>query len=329
MTSASEADPLPQFSNLRIFRRAGAAVWRPLSALGIQLHDALAEPTAAPSSSSRSSPIIRVSMATLLEQLQAKNQPGSNDIVDDKLVDDPTTTEAPTTTAAPTTIKESPIRRIILPAGSVVYSRNDNASQSVVISINPQLRTTSPPNSATTTTTTTAAPTTTTTNPKTNKPYPTIISQSKSNALKVNSTSELTSTKKKIKRPNSPIYYIKLPSTAFVPVAVNAVKPQPAAVSTTTQSTSTTTSSTTPSPPSSTTTEVSTEEESTPGATTTTLKPARTNSRIIAIKGPFTFNGNPSGIYSSPAPYRAPNYLEILNDLYPKLKRAQFIRRRK
>lgn len=348
----SKAEASPQFNNLRIFRRAGLFnrdVWRPLSFLGLQ-----EQPAEGGTSRSSSSPIKRVSMATLLQQLQAvnakENKPGDNEV--DTELSSTTTSTTSTTTEVPSSNNntDSPIRRVHLPAGSVTYSgAKDNPGQTVVININPHLRRLSSSTTSTTSTTTlpTTTPTTSTTPPSTTTTssskelrfQPTIISKIKSSALKTTNAELRLGIKnhKFSKRPNSPIYYIKLPASAFVPVAsrappdskkkpsliniISVHRQETAPITTSTTTTSTTTSTESPVIEDLTTV---TEVEMT---STTTLKPPRTNSRIINIKGPFVFNGKPGGIYSSAAPYKAPNYLDILNELYPKLKRAQFIRR--
>jgi hypothetical protein len=138
----------------------------------------------------------------------------------------------------------------------------------------------------------------------------------------------LASSKKLSQMPNSPIYYIKLPASSFVsgrtPHKEDAVpfdffKQSPIFVATTRR----------PSNGGNNVVEeiITTESPSETLLSTTTRSPPRTNSRVINIKGPFVFNGKPGGIYSAPAPYRPPNYLDLLHQLYPKLKRAQFIRR--
>ena len=309
--------------------------WHPLAWFGGSGgHGALEEATSR-SSQQSSSPIKRVSMAVLLQQLAeasiTKNRPAmNNEIIPDKVLvqassnESTTESSSSTSTTAAKPLKNSPIRRVWIPAGTVVYSLNDNSTTpSVIISVNPHLR----QNITTTSTTTTTEPPTTTTAASPERPFkslpPTIISKTKSGALKTSADSP----KLAKKRPNSPIYYIKLPATSFVPVAKGASKQTaklPIFIATTTRPTEPTVTTTTE--PSTTTTEPSTIASE---VTSPTLKPARTNSRIINIKGPFVFNGKPGGIYSERSPYRAPNYLEILNDLYPKLKRAQFIRRRR
>ncbi len=344
----SKAEARPQFNNLRIFRRAGLFnrdAWHPLSFLGLQ-----EQPAEGGTSRSSSSPIKRVSMATLLQQLQSvnakENKPGNNEV--DPEASSTTTSTTSTTTEAPSNNNntDSPIRRVHLPAGSVTYSgAKDNPAQTVVININPHLRrlsssTTSTTPPTTTTPIATTPPTTvTTSSSKELRFQPTIISKIKSSALKTTNAELRLGIKnhKFSKRPNSPIYYIKLPASAFVPVAsrappdskkkpsliniISVHRQETAPITTSTTTTSTTTSTESPIIEDLTTV---TEAEMT---STTTLKPPRTNSRIINIKGPFVFNGKPGGIYSSAAPYKAPNYLDILNELYPKLKRAQFIRR--
>lgn len=329
------------------------------------------------SSNSRAAEIVsassikRVSMASLLQQLNQVNNgkkeiffptPSTTTNQEDKLSIPITIIESNHSVVTPV-VKESTIRRVKLPVGSISYSRNGPASTgpAILLNINPHLqRSTRVPSSepptteATTTTTTTTEPTTTepsttttttTTEPSTStstepcvtkvyikaKPHEQqqatkhLADKAKLPA-KLRADNNFASSKKLSQMPNSPIYYIKLPASSFVsgrtPHKEDALpqeffKQSPIFVATTRR------------PSNSTAVEeiLTTESSSETSLSTTTRFPPLTNSRVINIKGPFVFNGKPGGIYSAPAPYRPPNYLDLLHQLYPKLKRAQFIRR--
>ena len=361
LTTAVQAHA--QFTNLRIFR-AGDLLnkdyWRPVKS---SKNSDDIDPAHLSTSNSRksetgdSSPIKRVSMASLLQQLNlSSNQMGKKDDVIPTIVaaHEELNLSVPVAinSAAATSKKESPIRRIKLPAGSIYYSRNFNNSMTgpvIQVNINPHLSssttttTTIAPSTTEelTTTTTEEPPTTTTTAASTTSETPTAksyVKASKQQPAKVYPigkaktpgaslrASNFGSGKKLSEMQNSPIYYIKLPASAFVSSArtpysddsLPYFKQSPIFVATTKR----------PGADGSTTTATSTEAPFSDSLSTTTRRPTRTNSRIINIKGPFVFNGKPGGIYSAPAPYRPPNYLDILHSIYPKLKRAQFIRRR-
>lgn len=331
-----------QFSNLRVFRAGdlfNKDYWRPVDALKSAKKDAIGDVSSRKGEIGASSPIKRVSMSTLLQQLSQKIE-----AIPIKAADESTDGSLASTESSHATspiLKESVIRRVQMRPGSISYSRNLNASSSdngqqavIQVSINPHLKSSTttfePTTTSTTTTTTEPTTTTTTTEASTTSEQPTAKSHVKQQLAKKAALQRAGHSGKKLSdMPNSPIYYIKLPPSAFVSMSgrtphsedslpFELVKQlQPIFVATTqrpaTNATAVTTesSSSTPSP-----------------LSTTTRKPPRTNSRIINIKGPFVFNGKPGGIYSAPAPYRPPNYLDLLHSLYPKFKRAQFIRRR-
>lgn len=297
-----------QFTNLRIFRAGdifSKDYWRPLEVLKSYKDSS----TSRKGSIDDSSPIKRISMMSFFH----KKKPVENVVKNsnqDSTLNIPVAIESSSSSVTPPVVKESQIRRVKLPAGSITYSRNVNHSPAIQVNVNPHLQTTEPP------TTTTETPSTTTT-------QCTIKQVIKTNHTK----SVIGSAKKKlIDMPNSPIYYVKLPSSAFVSVSRTRQnedffvdeKQSPIFVATTYRpgAATQTTESVTVLP-----------TESSDDVSTTTRKPPRTNSRIVKLKGPFVFNGKPGGIYSAPAPYRPPNYLELLHSIYPKLKRAQFIRR--
>nr|CAH0102837.1 unnamed protein product [Daphnia galeata] len=361
-----------QFSNMRVFRTSGMFNkdhWRPMDILKSFKSNKEQETD---SSNSRAAEIVsassikRVSMASLLQQLNQVNN-GKKEI----FFPTPSTTNQEEKLSIPITIiesnhsvvtpvvKESTIRRVKLPVGSISYSRNGPASTgpAILLNINPHLqRSTRVPSSepptteATTTTTTTTEPTTTepsttttTTEPSTStstepcvtkvyikaKPHEQQATKHLADKAKLpaklRADNNFASSKKLSQMPNSPIYYIKLPASSFVsgrtPHKEDALpqeffKQSPIFVATTRR------------PSNSSVEEIlTTESSSETSLSTTTRFPPLTNSRVINIKGPFVFNGKPGGIYSAPAPYRPPNYLDLLHQLYPKLKRAQFIRR--
>ncbi|KAI9555162.1 hypothetical protein GHT06_017677 [Daphnia sinensis] len=366
-------DARAQFSNMRVFRTSGMFSkdhWRPLDILkSFKMNrDEEVDSSSRAAEIVSASSIKRVSMAALLQQLnQAGN--GKKEIYFPKLTKNPeefnqsipvAVIESNPTTAPPVVSKESPIRRIKLPAGSISYSRNGPGSKgpAILININPHLQrstripstepstttndpktTTTEPTTTTTeltTTTTTEPSTTTTAEPTTTEPCVTKIyikakTPAEKQAGKINVDKAKTpaavrsspSSKKLSQMPNSPIYYIKLPVNSFVSGRTpfrddspdDYFKQSPVFVATTRR------------PGSAAETETTDSSSSDSSLSTTTLTPPRTNSRVINIKGPFVFNGKPGGIYSAPAPYRPPNYLDLLHQIYPKLKRAQFIRR--
>ena len=302
LTMTPAVESRPQFSNLRVLSKD---LWRPLANFYEKKNQLQLQ---ASSRSDSSSPIKRVAMANLMQQLIDHKNQHSN--ISQEIVDN----QQPT-------LKESIIRRVMRPSSSFTYSRNlaNSTNSNIRILINPPHLTTTtstePPTEPPTTTTTT----TTTTAPISKKKS---SSSSSKNNWRNNPKSDLS------QFPNSPIFYIKLPSSSYVPKS-NPRLPEswteapmkPIFVATTVRST------TTAPPPPPTTTEDSEIDYTT--TTSATVKPTRTNSRIIKLKGPFVFNGKPGGIYSAPAPYRPPNYLDLLHDLYqvyPKLKRAQFIK---
>lgn len=304
-----------------------------------------------------SSPIKRVSMTALLQQLQQQVGNAKQDTLPIQTQDKVVTNEQEEEEIVPVVIdsapssipvvKESQIRRIKLPAGSISYSRNQfKNGPAIQVSVNPQLQrsSTTPSSTSTATTQLTTTESITTTEPTSTtfgqsqipaKVYPSVKMDKKTTSSSSSSlrASTFGSQKRLSDMPNSPIYYIKLPSSAFVSVrrtphsddssAFSLAKQSPIFVATTRRPGSSSSQAITV------TTEATTvtTESSDDALSTTTRKPPRTNSRIINIKGPFVFNGKPGGIYSAPAPYRPPNYLDILHSIYPKLKRAQFIRR--
>lgn len=330
-------DGRPQFTNLRVFNPADLLAkdfWRSAGSLkSTKSNDAPDEDLVA-TGRSGASPIKRVSIATLLQHLQQVGQTKAPTLLS-KAQDDERNVHVKVETEAnswgkSSKSKDSTIRRIIRPTGAVVYSRNLNgqaSGQNILVKINPHLTESSTTSTTTASTTTSEPPTTTTTTTtakpvqareeslvKTLRPYQNIIGKKKSEGLVKASEGE-----KKL-RANSPIYYIKLPPSAFVPTAADsdltgesmdnekALKEIVYAATTARPGLSSTTA-----PPA--------------DLSTTTLRAGLTNSRIIRLKGPFVFNGKPGGIYSAPAPYRPPNYWDILHSIYPKLRRAQFIRR--
>lgn len=361
-----------QFSNMRVFRTSGMFSkdhWRPLDILkSFKMNrDEEVDSSSRAAEIVSASSIKRVSMAALLQQLnQAGN--GKKEIYFPKLTKNPEELNHPIpvavietnpSTAPPVISKESPIRRVKLPAGSISYSRNGPGSRgpAILVNINPHLQrstrvpsteptttfepstTTEPTTTELTTTTTTEPSTTTTAEPQSTTTEPCVTKiyvkaktpaekqAAKNNVDKTKTPAAVRaspSSKKLSQMPNSPIYYIKLPVSSFVSGRTpfrddspdDYFKQSPIFVATTRRPGSVAETETTDS---------SSSDSSL--LSTTTLMPPRTNSRVINIKGPFVFNGKPGGIYSAPAPYRPPNYLDLLHQIYPKLKRAQFIRR--
>lgn len=315
-----------QFTNLRIFRGSDflSKDWRPLDVLkSFKNQDIGDGSTSRKGSIDDSSPIKRISMSLFhkrrpIENLAKNHQEPTQDI--------PVVIDS--SPADPSDVKESPIRRVKLPTGSITYSRNFNhtsAGAAIKVNVNPHLQHSSVESTTTSESSTiNSAEATTRTEPPTTHCHDTI----KQMIIKTHSDTsknKASAKKKLIDMPNSPIYYVKLPSTAFVSVSrtrQNEDSPDKNAK----QSLIFVATTVRPGSVTQTTEAVPTPTESS-DLSTTTRRPTRTNSRIVNIKGPFVFNGKPGGIYSAPAPYRPPNYLDILHSIYPKLKRAQFIRR--